>query len=192
MEKIDLVYSSQKSMSINRMDYSEQIFRPTRREGTDILKEILYEDNKPIKHIGAIKSCIEADEASYLLKILNNNTKAKIYSLICCFTFIPSVKCIEYLIADGTPLNETFENNPFQCTPQEYLDAYFPDSNIFDGPRYNCLSRNAIYDAIERGILVIKHKERTSIRPHDHTKSPLVKKVRKSILSLLKSENKET
>jgi hypothetical protein len=37
---------------------------------TNILKEILYEDNKPIQHIGAIKSCIEADEASYLLKIL--------------------------------------------------------------------------------------------------------------------------
>ena len=63
------------------MEYSEQIFRPTRRGGTDALKEILYEDNKPIKHIGAIKSCIESDEASYLLKILNNNTKAKIYSI---------------------------------------------------------------------------------------------------------------
>jgi hypothetical protein len=174
-------------MSINRMEYSEQIFRPTRN--TDVLKEILYEDNKPINHIGAIKSCIEADEASYLLKILNNNTKAKIYSLMCCFTFIPSVKCIEYLIADGTPLDATFENNPFQCTPQEYLDAYFPDSNIFDGPRYNCLSRNAIYDAIERGNFVMKNRERTSTRPYDHRKPALVKKVRKSILSLLKSDN---
>jgi hypothetical protein len=174
------------------MEYSEQIFRPTRRGGTDALKEILYEDNKPIKHIGAIKSCIESDEASYLLKILNNNTKAKIYSLMCCFTFIPSVKCIEYLIADGTPLDMTFENNPFQCTPQEYLDAYFPDSNIFDGPRYNCLSRNAIYNAIERGSLIMKNRERTSIRLDNNIKSPLVKKVRKSILSLLKSENKET
>ena len=100
------------------MEYSKQIFRPTQH--TDALKEILYEDNKPINHIGAIKSCIEADEASYLLKLLNNNTKAKIYSLICCFTFIPSVKCIEYLIADGTPLNETFENNPFRCKTREY------------------------------------------------------------------------
>jgi len=172
------------------MDYNQQIFRPT--QNTNVLKEILYEDNKPINHIGAIKSCIEADEASYLLKILNNNTKAKIYSLICCFTFIPSVKCIEYLIADGTPLNETFENNPFQCTPQEYLDRFFPVSNIMDGPRYTCLSHDAIYDAIERGYLVMKHKESTFIRPHDHIKSPLVKKVRKSILSLLKSENKET
>ena len=172
------------------MEYSEQIFKSSR--DSNVLKEILYEDNKPIKHIGAIKSCIEADEASYLLKLLNNNTKAKIYSLICCFTFIPSVKCIEYLIADGTPLDMTFENNPFQCTPQEYLDAYFPDSNIFDGPRYNCLSRNAIYNAIERGKLVIKNRELTYTKSRDHIKSPLVKKVRKSILSLLKSENKET
>ena len=179
------------SSIINRMEYSEQIFRPARRGDTNVLKKILYEDNKPITHIGAIKSCIEADEASYLLKILNNNNKAKIYSLICCFTFIPSVKCIEYLIAEGTPLNETFENNPFQCTPQEYLDMYFPPSNIFDGPRYNCLSRNAIYDAIERGELVIKNRELTAIRLHERIKSPLVKKVRKSILSLLKSENKE-
>ena len=177
---------------INRMEYSEQMFRPVRRGDSNALKEILYEDNKPIKHIGAIRSCIEADEASYLLKILNNNSKAKIYSLMCCFTFIPSVKCIEYLIADGTPLDETFENNPFQCTPQEYLDEYFPDSNIFDGPRYNCLSRNAIYYAIERGNFVVKNRERTSTRPRDLIKSPLVKKVRKSILSLLKSENKET
>lgn len=174
------------------MEYSEQIFRSVHRGDSNVLKEILYEDNKPIKHIGAIKSCIEADEAHYLLKLLNNNTKAKIYSLMCCFTFIPSVKCIEYLIADGTPLDMTFENNPFQCTPQEYLDRLFPDSNIFDGPRYNCLSRNAIYNAIERGYLVMKNREHTSKRSHDHIKSPLVKKVRKSILSLLKSENKET
>ena len=175
------------------MEYSEQMFRSrgNTKGNTNVLKEILYEDNKPIQHIGAIKSCIEADEASYLLKIINNNTKAKIYSLICCFTFIPSVKCIEYLIADGTPLNETFENNPFQCTPQEYLDMYFPSSNIMDGPRYNCLSRDAIYYAIEKGKLVLKNREHTSIRSHDHIKSPLVKKVRKSILSLLKSDNKE-
>ena len=171
---------------INRMEYSKQIFRPTQH--TDALKEILYEDNKPINHIGAIKSCIEADEASYLLKLLNNNTKAKIYSLICCFTFIPSVKCIEYLIADGTPLNETFENNPFRCTPEEYLDRFFPNSNIMDGPRYNSLSRDAIYDAIERGILVIKNSEHTTIRPHGHIKSHIVKKVRKSILSLLNKD----
>jgi len=170
------------------MEHTEQMFRPARRGDTNVLKEILYEDNKPIKHIGAIKSCIEADEASYLLKILNNNRKAKIYSLICCFTFIPSVKCIEYLIADGTPLDETFENNPFQCTPQEYLDMYFPVSNIFDGPRYSCLSRDAIYYAIKQGKLVVNHKKHTSLRSDDYIKSPLVKKVRKSILSLLNKD----
>jgi hypothetical protein len=174
------------------MEYTEQMFRSARKGDSNVLKEILYEDNKPVKHIGAIRSCIEADEASYLLKILNNNTKAKIYSLICCFTFIPSVKCIEYLIAEGTPLNETFENNTFQCTPQQYLDMYFPASTIMDGPRYNCLSHIAIYDAIERGKLVVKNRERTFMRPRDHIKSPLVKKVRKSILSILGAENKDT
>ena len=170
------------------MEYSEQMFRPVRRGDSNVLKEILYEDNKPIKHIGAIKSCIEADEAPYLLKILNNNTKAKIYSVIRCFTFIPSVKCIEYLIADGTPLNETFENNPFRCTPQEYLDEYFPASNILEGPRYTCLSRDAIYEAIERGNLFIKNRELTAIKSHNRIKLPLVKKVRKSILSLLNKD----
>ena len=163
------------------MEYSEQMFRPVRRGDSNVLKEILYEDNKPIKYIGAIKSCIEADEASYLLKLLNNNSKAKIYSLMCCFTFIPSVKCIEYLIADGTPLDETFENNPFQCTPQEYLDARFPASK----PPYSDLLRDAIYYAIEKGKLVIKNNEITSI----NTNGLLVKKVRKSILSLLRQTN---
>jgi len=184
MEKIDLkLFIYKICLVTNRMEYSQQIFRS--RGNTNVLKEILYEENKPIKHIGAIKSCIEADEASYLLKILNNNTKAKIYSLICCFTFIPSVKCIEYLIAEGTPLDKTFEYNPFKCTPQEYLDQYFPASNILEGPRYTCLSHNAIYDAIERGKLVIKHKECTSILHDDHIQSPLVKKVRKSIMAIL-------
>lgn len=157
------------------MEYSKQIFRSV--QDTDILKEVLYDDNKPVKYISAIKSCIEADEAHYLLKILNNNIKAKIYSLICCFTFIPSVKCIEYLIAEGTPLNETFENNPFQCTPQEYLDKYFLASNM---------AYNAIYNAVERGKLVMKHKELTT---STHIKSHIVKKVRKSIISLLRPTN---
>lgn len=158
------------------MSYIKQIFRSTC--DIDYLKEVLYDDNNPVQYIGAIKSCIEADEASYLLKLLNNNTKAKIYSLICCFTFIPSVKCIEYLIADGTPLNDTFENNPFQCTPQEYLDAHFPPSK----PHYSNLLRDAIYYAIEKGKLVIKNNETTTI----NTNRLHIKKVRKSILSLLK------
>ena len=164
------------------MAYRKQIFRPTR--DIDSLKEVLYDYNRPVEYISAIKSCIEADEASYLLKILNNNSKAKIYSLICCFTFIPSVKCIEYLIAEGTPLNETFENNPFQCTPQEYLNICFPAFNM-DGSQ---LSRNAIYDAIERGSLIMKNRELTYTKSRDHIKSPLVKKVRKSILSLLNKD----
>ena len=153
-------------------DYKEQRFRLMR--DTNLLKSILHEEDNPVQHISAIRSCIEADEAEYLLRVLNNNTKAKIYSLICCFTFIPSIKCIEYLIAEGTPLDMTFENNPFKCTPMDYLNKYFPASNIFDGPRHNCLSRDAIYDAIERGRM--------------RTKKPIIKNFRGSIISMLRPE----
>ena len=156
------------------MEYRVQIFRSLR--DMESLNKILHEDNKPIQYISAIRSCIEADEARYLLKILNNNIKAMIYSLISCFTFIPSLKCIEYLIAEGTPLNETFENNPFKCTPQEYLDMRFPDYNVIGGQQYNCISRDAIYDAIERGKLARKiHRD---------------KKIRRTITSLLRPNDK--
>ena len=161
------------------MDHSSQQFRTMR--DMNPLKYILCDDINPVKHINAIKSCIEADEAGYLIEILNNNYKAKIYSLIRCFTFIPSIRCIKYLIAEGTPLNETFENNPFQCTPQEYLDRYFPapafetsafetsafgsqtfgsqtfgSPTIMNGIRHNYATHDVIYDAINRGKLIMK------------------------------------
>lgn len=118
----------------------------------------ILSDDKPLK-INAIKSCIEADEAITLLEIIDNNFKAKIYYLITCFTFIPPVKCIELLIAEGTPLNQSFENNPFQCTPQEYLDKHF---NITSN-KLQTKSRNAIYQAIERGKIKLKNKEHITI-----------------------------
>ena len=166
-------------------DYKEQRFRLMR--DTNLLKDVLHEEDYPVQHISAIRSCIEADEAEYLLRILNNNTKAKIYSLICCFTFIPSIKCIEYLIAEGTPLNKTFERNPFGCTPMDYLNKYFPASNIFDGPRHNCLSRDAIYDAIERGRLHLS-KNRINVT-YNPGKPPLITTFRSSIISLLRDRN---
>lgn len=167
-------------------DYKEQRFRLMR--DTNLLKDVLHDEDNPVKHIGAIKSCIEADEAEYLLRILNNNSKAKIYSLICCFTFIPSIKCIEHLIAAGTPLDETFERNPFGCTPMDYLNKYFPASNIFDGPRYNCLSRDAIYDAINKGRLDRSKNNRT--KRLLYKEAPSIKNFRSSIISLLNTDNR--
>ena len=167
-------------------DYKEQRFRLMR--DTNLLKSVLHEEDNPVQHISAIRSCIEADEAEYLLRVLNNNTKAKIYSLICCFTFIPSIKCIEYLIAEGTPLDKTFENNPFNCTPMDYLNKYFPASNIFDGPRHNCLSRDAIYEAIERGRLYRLKKDGIT-GAYKSGKPPLIKTFRNSIISLLREKN---
>lgn len=155
-------------------------FYDKRTWDVDFLQSVLSDNGKTIKHINAIKSCIEADESAYLLKIIGTNYKARIYSLIRCFTFIPSVRCIETLIAEGTPLDETFENNPFKCTPQEYLDKYFPTSNIMEGPQYNCLSRDRIYEAIQRGKMVMKNKE-----PAIRVKSSSVKKLRRSLLSLI-------
>jgi hypothetical protein len=164
-------------------NYLEQRFRSIIH--TNHIKDILHDDNNPIKNVGAIKSCIEADEPEHLLIILNNNTKAKIYSLICCFAFIPSIKCIEALIVAGTPLDMTFENNPFNSTAQEYLDKYFPISNMFDGPRYNCVARELIYDAIKRGKMRIKK----STSPILTGKPPIIKNFRSSIISLLRAEN---
>lgn len=114
----------------------------------------ILSDDKPVK-ISTIKSYIEADEAVSLLEIIENNNKAKIYCLILCFTFIPSIKCIELLIAKGTPLNKTFENNPFNCTPQEYLDAHFNNTSN----KIYTKARNAIYQAIEKGKQMLENKD---------------------------------
>ena len=102
--------------------------------------------NDKLLNINAIKSCIEADEANLLLEIIQNNLKARIYCLICCFTYIPSIKCIERLIAEGTPLNISFEENPFQSTPLEYLHTYFKNSS-----NYQLKALNSILNSIELG-----------------------------------------
>jgi hypothetical protein len=149
----------------------------------ELLRRILSEDS-PIKSISAIKSCIEADEATSLLEVLNNNYKAKIFALICCFTFIPSAKCIEYLIADGTPLDKTFENNPFGCTPQEYLDKNFS----FTTNKLHTKARNIIFTSIEKGKLRKKNNEHVIIDiniPIPDVKSSTIKKVGKLLLAPL-------
>ena len=152
-------HQSQQSEQTQQTEQA-QLFRTTR--DINYINDALYDDTNPVKHITAIKSCIEADEARYLLEVLNNNHKAKIYSLIMCFTFIPSVRCIKYLIAEGTPLNETFENNPFQCTPQEYLNMRFPASNR-GRQQLSHYAICAIYEAIEKGKLIMKNNTHVNV-----------------------------
>jgi hypothetical protein len=112
---------------------------------TKYLQTILSNDTT--LKISAIKSYIESDEAIALLENIKHNYNAKIYCLIACFSFHPSVKCIELLIQEGTPLDKTFENNPFNCTPQEFLNKHFNNTTS----KIHIKTRNLIYQAIERG-----------------------------------------
>lgn len=148
-----------------------------------ILQKILFDD-KQIKSISALKSCIEADEPQILLEIIDNNYKAKIFALISCFTFIPSIKCIETLIANGTPLDKTFENNPFNCTPQEYLDKHF---NLTTN-KLHTKARNNIYIAIEKGRIRKTNQDHIIINinsPLPQEKVSGIKKVSRILLSPL-------
>jgi hypothetical protein len=151
---------------------------------TNTLQKILYDTNKSTKSINAIRSCIEADEATLLLEAIGNNYNAKIYCLICCFTFLPSVKCIELLISEGTPLDKSFEFNPFQCTAQEYLDKHFG----FTVNKLHTKARNSIYQAIEKGKRNNKNKEHIIINmniPVPEIKTSTLKRVGKILISPL-------
>jgi hypothetical protein len=106
----------------------------------------------------ALKSCVEADEPLLLGEIIRSNKNASIYALILCFTTIPSVKCIEYLVSEGTSLDETFSQNPFKQTPQEFLNFRFNTTR-----KEYMKARNAIYNAINRGKVLHKNKEHTAI-----------------------------
>jgi hypothetical protein len=149
----------------------------------EYLRKVLSDDT-PIRSISAIKSCIEADEPILLLDAINHSYKAKIFALISCFTNIPSIKCIEQLIADGTPLDMTFDNNPFQCTPKEYLDKHFG----FTSNKLHTKARNLIYSSIEKGKIRRKNNEHTIINihtPNPEIKSSTIKKISKLLLSPL-------
>ncbi len=79
----------------------------------------------------ALKSYIEADEPAFLLELLGDSEEARIYALISCMKMIPATQCIKALIQIQTPINTTFENNPYQCSVMEYLDdlkSIYPNS----------------------------------------------------------------
>lgn len=106
----------------------------------------------------AMRSCIEADEPRMLRDVLNTSRDAHIYALLLCFSHLPSIKCIEYLISHGTPLNESFDNNPYKCTPQEYLDMHFNGTS-----KIYIRARTQIYNAIEKCKTTTKNKDHTVI-----------------------------
>lgn len=106
----------------------------------------------------AVRSCIEADEPTLLAELLGNSRSAHIYALMVCFSAIPATKCIEYLISQGTPLNESFEYNPFKCTPQELLDSTFTTTK-----KEFSKARTQIYKAINNGHILTKTSDHTVI-----------------------------
>ena len=108
----------------------------------------------------AIKSCIEADDPIALKDLLDDHKGAHIYALIQCFTLIPAVKCIEYLIAEGTPTDVTFEDNPNDKTAQQYFDDTF---NISTNG-HHLKVRKIISDAMSRG-----KKRQRKISYDEHT-----------------------
>jgi len=103
------------------------------------------------KSIVALRSCIEADEPDMLYEITGSFRNACIFALILCFSSRPSVRCIQSLISQSVPLNESFTNNPFNCTPQEYLDTYFnnPESRQMNKTK----AKTLILGAISKGNL---------------------------------------
>lgn len=106
----------------------------------------------------AIRSCIEADEPKLLAELLGDSKNAHIYALMMCFTAIPATKCIEYLVSNGTPLNESFCHNPFKCTPQELLDTAFSTTK-----KEFSKARGQIYKAIQNGRILAKNNDHTVV-----------------------------
>lgn len=95
----------------------------------------------------ALKSCVEADEPLMLSELIGTNKNAYIYALMTCFTLIPSVKCIEYLVSIGTPLDKGFEDNPYgQMSALEYLDSKYGTSD-----KISLKIREKIIGAITKG-----------------------------------------
>jgi hypothetical protein len=123
--------------------------------------------------------------------MIEDNLKARIYCLISCFTYIPSVKCIELLVAKGTPLNMTFDNNPYQSTPLEYLHKNFE----YSSNRSHIKALNSIFHSIELGKIKYTNKDQpitnttlTDIHKPS-SRSYAFKRVSNILLSPLKKSN---
>jgi hypothetical protein len=117
--------------------------------------------NKSIipESIIALKSCIEADDPKRLFEIIQDNKLAASFSLYCCITLIPALKCIEYLISNGASMNRTFNNSPYgNVTPQQYMDEVYSSTSPM-----SLKTRQNIVNAIARG-----EKKRRKVSYDEH------------------------
>ena len=96
----------------------------------DTIFQLLAEEN--LQHyvsITQLKQAVHDDDPHTLSLVIGGHSHAAIYALIYCFVKPPARHCIHYLVAKGTPLNQTFVNNPFQKTPLECLHKRFSSSD---------------------------------------------------------------
>lgn len=112
-----------------------------------------YSKNSYTPAFKSVKSYIEADEPLMLSELLNNHTNASIYSIMQCMSMIPSIKCIEYLVSIGTPLNVSFNTNPFgNVTIMQYIDQVYALPT-----KTNIRAKQIVKGAIDRGLLKLNN-----------------------------------
>jgi hypothetical protein len=96
----------------------------------DTIFQLLAEEN--LQHyisITQLKQAVHNDDPQALSLVLGDHKHAAIYAFIYCFVRPPALRCIHYLVAKGTPLNQTFVNNPFQQTPLEFLHKRYSSND---------------------------------------------------------------
>jgi hypothetical protein len=113
----------------------------------DTIFQLLAEEN--LQHyvsITQLKQAVQDDDPQALSSVIGGHAHAAIYALIYCFVRPPAIHCIHYLVSKGTPLNQTFANNPFQMTPLEALHKRFSSSDM------TYLQIKQIIDRAKKGI----------------------------------------
>jgi hypothetical protein len=96
----------------------------------DTIFQLLAEEN--LQHyvsITQLKQAVQDDDPQALSSVIGGHAHAAIYAFIYCFVRPPAIRCIHYLVRKGTPLNQTFANNPFQMTPLEFLHKRFSSTD---------------------------------------------------------------
>jgi len=102
-----------------------------------------------------MKRYIEEDNPYALSSILLDHKNVSIYALICCFEK-PSLKCIDFLVRQGIPLDQSFGTNPFDSSPLSYLKYNFTKLH----PSY-FLIKQTIEDAIDKYHTVLNKQLKT-------------------------------
>ncbi len=113
----------------------------------------IYTKNSHSNAFKSIKSYIEADEPLMLSELVNHNVNASIYAVMLAMSMIPSLKCIEYLVSIGTPLNVSFNTNPFgKVTIYEYINKAYEMPT-----KTNIRCKQLVKDAIARGLVKLNN-----------------------------------